>query len=301
MSIGGKPKPVSDGGSAKIRDAAAKIGDEAGRAGLDTADTITSAVDDFYQTYLKDSFDKVQEAMGTAQERSDALYAQQNTAAQAATDAYTEYGKPAQEKYFKEAKEYNPEGDAQRQYALAAGDINQQYKVGQEQESRRQQALGINPASGAGAFNTADMAGKFALAKASAAARIRGLTEGTQRQYTANAANAGAQLGQTAAGLVGAQGATIGQGAGLPVAQVGALSEGFKPIAAGYSAAGGIQADMYKSSIGGQTAAAQNITSASIQDSKNAAASSAGLGSMVGLGAKLATSYFFPPAAAIPT
>jgi len=300
MSIGGKSKPVSDGGAAKIRDSAAKVGDEAGRAALDTASDTSDFVDEFFNKYIDPAINQVRLATEDAQASNKAMLEQQQSLAGTAKGLYDTEGVAAQKKFFKEAADYDPEADAERANQAAFGDVNAQYENAQAQSDRALAARGINPTSGAGAFNQQNFMLQSALTKAKMAAVNRATALATGRQYTANAANAGAGLGQAAGQAVNAQGATIGQGAGLPIAQLGAQTEALKPVTAGYLGVGGIQSDMYKSSLGGQTAAASNITQASIQDSKNAAEAGSGIGKLAGIALKAGLSYAFPPAAALP-
>jgi hypothetical protein len=296
MSIGGKSKKVDDGGSAKIRDSAAKVGDEAGRAALDTASDLSDFTQKFHDDYIAPSLAKLSTATDEAQAANKALLANQQSVAGKTQGLYEDKGLAAQKEFFDRAASFDDKAEGERYAGLAIGDLKNQRVNVEAQMGRRAGAAGVNPTSGAGMAGMREAATGFSLAEAKAAnvARLQQLLR--KDQMVAGAANAGAALGSQSSQMLAAQNATIGQGAGLPMAQLGAQTEAYKPMYSGYMGAGGIQSDMYKSSLGGQTASAANITNASIQDSKNAAESNSGMGKLAGIALKAGLTYAFPPA-----
>jgi len=289
MSIGGgKKTQVSDGGSAALRDTAKKNADLAATGAFESAEQQQSFIDDFFTNYIDPAIQQVRGATDQAQAANKAIYDAQAKTAQQAEGLYESEGAAAQKKYFEEARNYDPAAEGERQAGLAIGDINQQTANAQQQNARAMQARGINPASGAGAMNSQQIMLQSALAKAkaSAVARAQALAKG--EQYTANAANAGAAVQQAGYNYRTGGVGTVGQMAGIPTSQLGAIGDASKAPMAGYQGVGQLYQGIYSPSVSGANAAASNITTASAESAKAAGAQQSGLGSLIGTGLAMA-------------
>ena len=97
-----------------------------------------------------------------------------------ANDYYTRMREkfyPLQDQLLQEAKDYDTEGNFQRQATMAMGDVEDQFSAARESQKRQMQAYGINPTSGAyqGQSNATDI--MSAATKAGAATKARTAAE----------------------------------------------------------------------------------------------------------------------------
>lgn len=149
---------------------------------------------------------------------------------------YTDVYKPLQDTLIGQAKDYNTEGNFERQAGLAMGDVKDQFAQQREQQNMQMRSYGINPSSGryqgansvTGIMEAATAAS--AATKARAAAEQLGWAKsmdalalgsgvfGNQATSTGLALNAGNQAlnsGQTTMGNYGAMSGASAQATGV--------------------------------------------------------------------------------------
>jgi len=216
------------------------------------------------------------------------MQTKQIQAADIAMKEYQEKGTPLREAIYKEAAEAGGEAEVNRQGALALGDVKSQFDIQDQAGKRQMQAYGIDPTSGryqgqsrasgimeaatsaAAATKARDAATQLGWAKKMDAAALAQGQFGNQASSTGLALSAGNQAlgaGQTAIANYGAMGSSMNQ------ANMGAMS--------GWGQVGQLGVQKYNADINAYNA----------QNQANAASSS-GLGSVIGAGIGAAGRYY---------
>jgi hypothetical protein len=216
------------------------------------------------------------------------MQTKQIQAADIAMKEYQEKGTPLREAIYKEAAEAGGEAEVNRQGALALGDVKSQFDIQDQAGKRQMQAYGIDPTSGryqgqarasgimeaatsaAAATKARDAATQLGWAKKMDAAALAQGQFGNQASSTGLALSAGNQAlnaGQTAIANYGAMGNSMNQ------ANMGAMS--------GWGQVGQLGVQKYNADINAFNA----------QNQANAASSS-GIGSIIGAGIGAAGRYY---------
>lgn len=216
------------------------------------------------------------------------MQTKQIQAADIAMKEYQEKGTPLRAEIYKQAAEAGGEEEVNRQAALALGDVKSQFDIQDQAGKRQMQAYGIDPTSGryqgqsrasgimeaatsaAAATKARDAATQLGWAKKMDAAALAQGQFGNQASSTGLALSAGNQAlgaGQTAIANYGAMGSSMNQ------ANMGAMS--------GWGQVGQLGVQKYNADINAYNA----------QNQANAASSS-GLGSVIGAGIGAAGRYY---------
>lgn len=261
------------------------------KASTDANAKISKDVLDFtkaYRTkYLEPALAKVEIATGTASARNTAIYNEQSAQAKDREKTYQSYGKPAINNYFKNVADTNQAGYEERQAQLALGDVSNQEQNANDTLNRDLGSTGSNPNSPAAIAARARLANNAALTRAAQSTRARDIAVRYKDQKVQGAAQFGAGLSTIAPNITNAKVATVGQGAAIPVARLGAVGEAGRVGYPGYE----IAANANTSNL---NAASATNRSAVEQQQKSEDAESAGwgdlLGTVVGIGAKAAFS-----------
>lgn len=251
--------------------------------------------EEYLKSWKEEVWPSMKEATLKQEVRADEQFAldkemqtKQIQAADIAMKEYQEKGTPLRAALYKEAEEAGGEKDVARQAALAMGDVKSQFGI-QEQAGRRQmQSYGIDPTSGryqgqartsgimeaatsaAAATKARDAATQLGWAKKMDAAGLAQGQFGNQASSTGLALTAGGQAlgaGQTTIGNYGALGSSMNQ------ANMGAMS--------GWGQVGSLGVQKYNADINAYNA----------QQQANAASSS-GLGSVLGAGIGAVGKYY---------
>lgn len=270
MSMGGS----ADGGSKNIRDQALKAATRGTDASFANAKATTTFNDTFFNSYIKPSLAKLNQATDDATARNKAIY---NTQGSQAADREATYqsAKPNIQKYLKTANAINVPGYEEQQAGLAIGDVADQQANAAAQTDRALQARGINAGSAAAVAARTGVDQNAALVKAAQSTRARQLATDYKLGTARDAATFTTGLAKDAPAITQGQTSTVGQGAALPGAQSGVIADAAKGHLAGYQ----IASDAYNGGSAGAWNAATTAASTVAQAQQK---SSAGFGKILG-------------------
>lgn len=256
-----------------------------GQSAKQMANTSAAALDwskQYYKDVVTPLLQQQNEAAIKAQGQMGNLYDLQAQQMAQGAERYSEYGIPAENKYYQQAAAYSTPQEYERQAQLAKGDLATA-QAGQNQQMMRQMGgLGIDPTSPAALAARSDMAVRNAAAEASAMNRARNAAQQLGMALTSDAAN-------FASGKGASNIAMFGQGA--QNASSGAFGTANQALNTGMQAGSGVQQGYgqalqgYGNIMGNYTSLGNTSMNAQAQQ-QSALMSS--LGSMAGVGAGLA-------------
>lgn len=235
----------------------------------------------FFNDYVAPLMEVSRQATIAGEERASRVFDLQFGQAQLQDELYRREGLPAEERFYRMASEFSEPAYAERQAALALGDVRQQISQTEGQLGRALAARGIDPTSPAAVAAMTDLSLHGALASAGAMNRARAAARDLGMAVTADAANFA--RGALSGGLAYSQAATgtAGTGAGIAQSGVGAANQGATVPMQGYQGA-----------IGAYGSAAQSWAQANAAATRLMAAESQGigdfLGTVIGAGLKFA-------------
>jgi hypothetical protein len=238
------------------------------------ASSLTGNSDALMGSWNNYMFPKLQGQLDTTGQAANNFTSRMNTMADTATGWANDYRNkqtnlydPLERNIIGQANDYNTPGNIERQSALAEGDVNTEFDNNRQAQQRQMQSYGINPNSGRyeGTQQAAGVQQSAAAAAAGTRARDAAVQLGWQKQLDAasmgknNVANAtalnSAAQGESAAGLT-AQNTQLGNTANVSAAQ----NSVYAGANSGYSAAGGIGAQIHGIDTNATTAANANAT-----------------------------------------
>lgn len=243
-----------------------------GRAAMrqaEIADRAQRFSEEYYAESVKPLVQDMIKASQQNQSQQQQLFNLQFPLAQAQADQYTQYGLPAQERYYQMVQQYSEPEEYERQAQSAMGDVINRSQVEQANLSRLLASRGIDPTSGAATAGAYQNQILSAAAGAAASNRARDVARQMGMQLKAGAADfasgrPAANIGMFSGGAGNASNASyntasssIGaanQGAALPMSgyQMGANVYGQQMSTYGQLASAQAQADAQSSAGFGQ-------------------------------------------------
>lgn len=264
----------SDGGAGKMAKSEAKNAAAAQKKITEYGDKAVSFTDTFFNQYIKPQLAIVEAERNKGIQRADQVFGQQQAQFQDREQQYQQLGKPAVQKFFDMANNYDEEAEAQRRGIPMMGDVAAAQANAQAQTSRALNARGVNPTSGEAikAQGRNDM--QAALVKSKEMQRLRELTNKTKMDLTTQAAGFGADLGKGTLGLPGQSLQSGVIGSDIATQSTGTLTAGAGIPMAGLELASKGQEAIFSGSKSAQASAQSAATQAASQDG--------GLGGIIG-------------------
>lgn len=237
MSFGGGSK--SDYGAEKANKEMA----EAAKLNAETAARAQEWSEQFFENYVAPILKVNTDLAITNEERAAKLFDFQFDQAQLQDTRYREFGIPAEDRFYRMAEEYSEPGYAEREAALAMGDVRAAQANQNQQLMRALASRGVDPTSPAAIAAMTDSAVLGSMMQATAANRARAAARDLGMALTADAANfaRGALSGglsySQAAGGSAMQGQSATQGAVGAASGAGQIPmQGFNTAAGAYGA-----------------------------------------------------------------
>lgn len=227
--------------------------------------------EDYTNKYITPMLEQQSKLAARADERESAMFDMNSAQMKRADERYTQYGIPAEDAYYKMAKEYSAPAKMEEEAGLALGDARVAAKNGRDDTVRRLQSMGIDPSSPAAMAALSDMSVANTLNEAGAQNRARSSAKALGMQLTSDAANFGRggassvlAFGQAASGNTNAGLNAVGGAIGSAVNGASVNQNGQRIASSGYSS----NLDAYS-----------GLAKADMQQQ---ASSSAGIGSFIG-------------------
>ena len=235
----------------------------------------------FFNDYVAPLLEVNAEAVRANEARTAQIFDLQFEQAKLQDERYRRLGIPAEDRFYRMVDEYSAPAYAEREAALALGDVKQQQANQTAQLNRALAARGINPNSPAAIAAMTDASLYGALASAGAVNRARNAARDLGMALTADAANFG--RGGLAGGLSYSQAAT-----GAAVANQGVVGQGVSTANQGAS----VPMQGYQGAIGAYGNAANSWAQANAAATRLMAAESQGLGEFFGTVIGAGLKYF---------
>jgi hypothetical protein len=198
-------------------------------------------------------------------------------------DFYMEKGRPVVEQVLNDAKNYDSEANIDSATGRASADVAQSFGQAEQGMTRNLSRMGVMPNASRMAAISSNLAIQKAAAQAGAMTNAENATRTTALNMRAGAANMANGMPNTAIAL-GSAGQSAGQAAmGNQIASNGQAMQGQNQVMAGYGTAGNMMGQA--ANTGNQIFQGQ-MAGYNAQQQANAN-SSAGLGSLVGMGASI--------------
>lgn len=271
MGGGGAAMSFGSSGAAKAQAQAQKEQAKATQAMVELGKQELDFSMEFFNDYVAPLLEVNTEAAIANEERTAQVFDLQFGQAQMQDDLYREKGLPAERRFYEMAEEFSQPEFAEREAALALGDVRHQMANQTGQLNRALAARGIDPSSPAAISAMADSALYGSLASAGAVNRARNAARDLGMALTADAANFG--RGGLSGGLAFSQAAT-----GSAQANQGVVGSGVGTATQGAS----VPMQGFQGAIGAHGQAAQSWAQANAAATKLMAAESQGMGQFFG-------------------
>lgn len=237
--------------------------------------------EDFYTTHVAPLLESMSKATDQNTAQQEDQYTKNSAASAQQTERYNRLGIPAEDAYYKMAKDYSSPDEEQRQASLALGDQRQAEASSSGALMRKFSGIGVDPSSPAALAAMSDQAVQNAAAEAAAQTHARAAAKSLGMQLTSDAANFG--RGGTSATLAFSNAASGNSSAGAQgtVNAAATAPGGASPVNNGL----GIASRAYGANLDSAT----SINNANLQQQ---GAASQGLGQFLGLGLQAAGSIW---------
>lgn len=256
---------------------------EAARLNAETGKRAQAWSEKFFADYVAPLLEANTDLAYKNEDRMDQLFNLQFDQAKLQDQRFRQFGIPAEDRFFQMADEFSAPEFAEREAALALGDVKTAQTNQSQQLARAMAARGIDPSSPAAVSAMTDSAVMGSLAEASAVNRARKAARDLGMAVTADAANFG--RGGLAGGLSFGQAAgnSVAQGQGVVQGALGAASGAASVPMAGQQTAIGA----FSSNMNAWGNMARSAMSAEAQaDSANSSGMGDFFGTVIGAGIK---------------
>lgn len=243
----------------------------AAAANVALAEKSQAWTEDFYEKHITPMLEATAKSTAENTRMQGELFDINKRQLDTADERYRRLGIPAEDAYFKMAKDYSAPEEEERQASAALGDQRVAASGRDQQLMRKFAGLGVDPTSPAGMAAMSDFAVQDAAAEAAAQTRARGAAKTLGMALTSDAANFGRGGTSAILGFGGAAGGNASNPAQIAQGSTGAATGAASPMLGAFGVAGkayGANLDAY--------------TSLAKADMEQKAAGAAGFGQLLG-------------------